>query len=564
MECIASQSIRSFLNMCPHKKVAVEKLISSFLTTTQLLIAFPARLKHHGDISKEDLCMMGQQCRSESLFYYFRIEDHVPENHLLRAIDRYVSLDFIREKLKSFYSETGRPSIDPERLLRILLIGYLYGVTSERKLIDELRMHLAWRWFTGLTFDQEVPHHSTFSKNRYGRFQESDIFQDLFEQIVQRCVESGLVQGDHLSVDGSFIQADASNGSRIPREQLSEVAQVKRNVREYLEDLERENPSEGRVHQQDKVSATDPDAVCFSKGERAPTLGYFDNYLIDNASCIVLAVEATEARSSQEIVAARNMLTALPNRLGSHPKTLAADTGYGKAEFLSWLETQGITSYIPLRKHYASSDRLYSLDHFIYHPESNSYECPEGRELKYIGIKPAVNRSHIYRSTEAKCRGCSRKAECTTGRCKQLVIHVEEPVRERARQRAKEPDFFRYQRERRKVEALFGELKNQIGLRRVRLRRLKHVREQFLMAATAQNLKRLVRYLATLPPSEPSSPIFKMRGRPSKNYKPVLTRVELVRVSTFSTATFLCGHIFRKDRIDWEAIHSMGVGHLSY
>jgi hypothetical protein len=283
-------------------------------------------------------------------------------------------------------------------------------------------------------------------------------------------MQSGLVRGDHLSVDGSFIQADASNRSRIPREQLSEVAHVKRNVREYLDDPERENPSEKPSHQQDKVSTTDPDAALFSKGERASTLGYFDNYLIDNGSCVVLAVEATEARSSQEIVAAPNMLTNLPSRLGSPPKTLAADTGYGKAEFLSWLETQGITSYIPLRKHYSASRPLYGLDRFIYHPETNSYECPEGKELKYIGIKPAVNRSHIYRSTETKCRGCSSKAECTTGRCKQLVIHVEEAVRERARQRAKEPDFFRYQRKRRTVEALFGELKNQIGLRRVRLR----------------------------------------------------------------------------------------------
>jgi transposase len=169
---------------------------------------------------------MGQQCRSESLFYYFRIEDHVPEHHLLRAIDRYVNFDFVREKLKALYSETGRPSIDPDRLLRILLIGYLYGVTSERKLIEELRMHLAWRWFTGLSFDQEVPHHSTFSKNRHGRFQESRIFEQLFHEIVAQCVACGLVKWEHLSVDGSFIQADASNSSRIPREHLSEVAEV--------------------------------------------------------------------------------------------------------------------------------------------------------------------------------------------------------------------------------------------------------------------------------------------------------------------------------------------------
>ena len=188
--------------------------------------------------------MMGQHSRSESLFYYFRIEDQVPENHLLRLIDRHISFDFVREKLKDSYSDTGRPSIDPELLLRILLIGYLYGVTSERKLVEELQMHLAWRWFTGLSFDQEIPHHSTFSKNRHGRFLESNLFQQLFEQIVDRCMEAGLVEGEHLSVDGSFIQANASRSSRIPREQLPEAAHVKLTVREYLADLEQENPVE--------------------------------------------------------------------------------------------------------------------------------------------------------------------------------------------------------------------------------------------------------------------------------------------------------------------------------
>ena len=139
--------------------------------------------------------MMGHHARSEALFYYFRLEDQVPENHLLRLIDKHVSFEFVRQQLKDSYSETGRPSIDPELLLRILLLGYLYGITSERKLVEELRMHLAWRWFTGLGFDQEIPHHSTFSKNRHGRFQESKLFEQLFEQIVRQCVEVGLVQG---------------------------------------------------------------------------------------------------------------------------------------------------------------------------------------------------------------------------------------------------------------------------------------------------------------------------------------------------------------------------------
>jgi len=153
--------------------------------------------------------MMGQHDGSEVLFYYFRLEDQVPETHLLRLIEKHISFAFVREKLKASYSDTGRPSLDPQLLLRILLIGYLYGIASERKLVEELRMHLAWRWFTGLGFDQEIPHHSTFSKNRHGRFQESKLFEQLFEQIVRQCVEVGLVQGQHLSVDGSFVEASS-------------------------------------------------------------------------------------------------------------------------------------------------------------------------------------------------------------------------------------------------------------------------------------------------------------------------------------------------------------------
>ena len=195
------------------------------------------------------------------------------------------------------------------------------------------------------------------------------------------------------------------------------------------------------------------------------------------------------------------MLADCVEKFGLAPKTLAADAGYGKADFLTWLENRGIIPYIPLRLHYPSGNKIYGLDHFTYQSESNSFECPEGKQLKYRGIKLAANRSHIYRSTEAQCRGCLEKAECTSGRYKQLVIHVDEEVRQRARERNQEPDYFRHQRSRKKIEALFGELKNRICLRRTRFRRLKHVREQFFMAATAQNLKRLVRFLASVPPT---------------------------------------------------------------
>ncbi len=163
--------------------------------------------------------MMGQQTRAESLFYYFRLEDQIPEDHLLRVINQQVDLSFVRERLKSFYSSTGRPSVDPEVLLRLLLVGYLYGITSERRLLDEVRMHLAYRWFTRLGFEQEIPDHSTFSKNRHGRFRQSGVFQEVFEEIVRRCLAVGLVEGQHLAVDGTLVAADASARSRVSREQ---------------------------------------------------------------------------------------------------------------------------------------------------------------------------------------------------------------------------------------------------------------------------------------------------------------------------------------------------------
>jgi transposase len=453
------------------------------------------------------LFMMGQHTRSESLFYYFRLEDHIPENHLLRLIDRHISFDFVHEVLRDSYSETGRPSIDPEVLLRILLIGYLYGITSERKLVEELRMHLAWRWFTGLGFDQEIPHHSTFSKNRHGRFQQSGLFQELFERIVDQCINAGLVKGEHMSVDGSFIQADANSDSRIPREQLAEAAQVNRTVRQFLTELEEQN-GDGEpesVHQQEKVSTTDPDATYASKGKAVATLGYYDNYLIDNPSCVIVGVQATGARLSQESVAARDMVFAFHQRYGHYPQSLAADTTYGNGEMLHWLLEREITPYMRVKEGPHPKDELYGIEKFTYVPETNRYICPQGKQLNYIGINKG-NRAHVYHSTLKRCRDCPEKPQCTKGYYRIVSVHIHESDRQRAYEIAKTPAFAQAQRTRRKVEALFAELKNQIGLRRLRLRRMKFVREQFYLAAAVQNMKRLVRFL-TPKPIEPGMAI---------------------------------------------------------
>jgi transposase len=448
------------------------------------------------------LIMMGQHDRSEALFYYFRLDDQIPEGHLLRLIDQHISFEFVRQQLKDSYSETGRPSIDPELLLRILLIGYLYGITSERKLVEELRMHLAWRWFTGLGFDQEIPHHSTFSKNRHGRFQETKLFEQLFEQIVRQCVEVGLVEGKQLSVDGSFVEANAAKESRVPREQLREVAQVNRTVQQYLVELEEQNPIEEPVHQQDRVSTTDPDSTYATKGGTPARLGYYDNYLVDNDSCVIVGVQATAARMSQETVAAQDMLTRFAQWQQRVPESVAADTTYGNGEFLQWLADRNITPYMRTRDSALRKNNPgYGPERFTYQPDSNTYRCPAGEQLNYVGLN-VRNRAHAYIGSSKRCGACSQKAQCTTGRYKYLAIHIHESVRQRARQLSQTPEFAKAQRQRKKVEALFAELKNQIGLRRLRLRRMKFVREQFWLAATVQNIKRLVRFL-----SQPAAPL---------------------------------------------------------
>jgi transposase len=440
--------------------------------------------------------MMGAQQQTESLFYYFRLEDQIPDDHLLRLIDRHVDLSFVRERLRTFYSLTGRPSIDPEVLLRLLLLGYLYGITSERRLLEEVRMHLAYRWFSRLGFEQEIPDHSTFSKNRHGRFRQSDVFRKVFEEIVQLCLKAGLVDGRNLAVDGTLVGANASRESRVPRGKLGDYAQVSRTVQEYLAELEQQNPvadQEGHVTPQQTVSTTDPDAAWAVKHGSA-TLGYFDNYLVDTSSRVILSIEATPARFRQEALAARRMLEHV-GQFGIRPRNLAADKAYGSGEFLAWLLARDIQPHIPVIDRQHQTRGLFTREQFRYEPRENAYYCPEEKPLHYRGQRRS-SQGDLYRSTEAQCQGCPQKKSCTRGPYRRLFVHWQEPARQAVRALAGTPEYQRSQRARYKVEALFAELKNQMKLRRVRLRRLWNVAEQFHLAATVQNLKRLVRHLA--------------------------------------------------------------------
>ena len=210
--------------------------------------------------------MMGQQgSRQDQLFYAFNLEEHVPRSHLLRAIDRFFDLGELRHHLAAFYSHTGRPSIDPELMIRMLIVGYCFGIRSERRLCEEVRLNLAYRWFCRLDLDDAIPDHSTFSKNRHGRFRQSDAFRHLFEGVLRRCMKEGLVAGEGFAIDASVIKADVNRTRGVPGSEPIDWTKgdgPSRAVREYLEGLERANPSgeEEDSSVPKNISLTDPAA----------------------------------------------------------------------------------------------------------------------------------------------------------------------------------------------------------------------------------------------------------------------------------------------------------------
>jgi transposase len=290
--------------------------------------------------------MMGRQDAQEDLFYCFRLEDHVPADHMLRRINAVLNFDGERTALADTYSPLGRPSIDPELMLRMLLIGYAYGIRSERRLCSEVHLNLAYRWFCRLGLEGTVPDHSTFSKNRYGRFRESEICRVLFEDVVGQCRSAGLVGGEGFAVDGSLIGGSAGRDRRVESVEAVRAAEAStRPVGDYLNALDAGNP----VHQGDAryLSPTDPAAAWNTKEGRGK-FGYFNNYLVDTEHAVIVDVEATPARIAQEIIAIKAMLGRVEETLGIKPERLAADKAYGTGPFLGWLSERKIVPHIPV------------------------------------------------------------------------------------------------------------------------------------------------------------------------------------------------------------------------
>ena len=434
--------------------------------------------------------MMGQQDAQEQLFYSFRLEDHVPGDHMLRQLDAVLNFDRVRLALASHYSTTGRPSIDPVLMLRMLLIGYAYGIRSERQLCSEVHLNLAYRWFCRLGLDGAVPDHSTFSKNRYGRFRESDIYRVLFEDVVGQCCVAGLVTSEGFAVDGSLISSDAARTRRVGSvDEIRQADSSSRPVREYLEALDAGDP----VHPGEAryLSPTDP-AAAWNVKEGRGKFGYFNNYLVDTEHAVIVDVEATPARLSQEIVATKAMLERVDRRHALKPEKLAADKAYGTGPFLGWLSQHSIVPHILVLDRQHQTDGLLPREVFTFDPHQNHYTCPQNKILKK-GAASSDSQVQRFYAKESDCRSCPIRQQCTRSKYRCLSVSVDEPIRQQTKALQDTEPFQQSRRLRRKVEMLFAHMKQQFRFTRLKLRGLSGASEECLLMATVQNLRRLAR-----------------------------------------------------------------------
>ena len=450
--------------------------------------------------------MMGpRQVEQASLFYEFSLEAHVPADHLLRAVDRFVDLDGLRRELAPFYAATGRPSVDPELMIRMLLIGYCLGIRSERRLCDEVHLNLAYRWFCRLGLDGRVPDHSTFSKNRHGRFRDSDLLRRLFETVLARCIAEGFVGGEGFAVDGSLIKADASRQKGVEGTNGLPPESVSRVAREYLAVLDDEAFGAATPVVPRFVSPSDPAARWTGADGGLAYFAYAANYLVDLDHAIIVDVEPTTAIRQAEVTAARRMIKRSRERFDLYPARLAGDSGYGSAAMLGWLvHEQGIEPHIPVFDKSARTNGTFSRADFAWDHEGEVYLCPAGKMLTTTGRLVNDDATLIYRASQHDCEVCPLKPRCCPNApARKVPRSIHEGARQMARDICASDEGRTSRRQRKKVEMLFAHLKRILKLDRLRLRGPNGARDEFHLAAAAQNLRKLAK-LSSAPPPTPA------------------------------------------------------------
>ena len=449
--------------------------------------------------------MMGRLEREqEQLFYSFRLDEAVPDDHAVRGLAGVLDLSWVHGELAPYYPKIGRPSIDPVLMIRMLVVGYAFAIRSERMLCREVQVNLAYRWFCGLSIEDKVPDHSAFSRARNERFRDSDIFRQVFERVVSACIAAGLVGGEGFAVDASLIAADANKQRSIPGKDWDKnraPEKASRAVKEYMATLDAAAFGAASDVTPKFVSPSDP-AAQWTGAMRGPAFfAYADNYLIDVRFGIIMDVEASRAIRQAEVGAAKTMIERTEERFNIKPKRLAADTAYGSGPNLNWLvKDKDIAPHIPVIDKSKREDGTFSREDFKFDKERNVYVCPADKTLKTTGT--AIDGEALrYLASTSDCRGCPLKMQCCPKASFRIIPRsIYEEARDVARALAKTKAFEQSRRERKRVEMLFAHLKRILRLGRLRLRGPHAAQFEFTLAAIAQNLRRLAKLVPRPPP----------------------------------------------------------------
>ena len=451
--------------------------------------------------------MMGTKDYQEKMFYNFSLSKRVPEDHFLRKVANVVNLRFVRKLVKPYYSHTGQPSIDPVVLFKMMLIGYFYGITSERRLAEELSLNIAFMWYLGYDLDEPTPNHSVISKARarYGK----EVFEQFFQRVLGFCVEADLVGGEKVFVDSTLIKANASLKSIVPRQDLLEP---KFSPREYVERVFSENPVEEDPPQQGPketeaskrnrrgeankglISTTDPDASVYQRPGIPYQLAYKEHVAVDSKARVITSVKVTPAA-----VADHRVLPDLIEGQPIKPEEVCADKVYGVVDTYAHLFDKGILPSIPRRStagwRYTGG---FPTDHFIYDKGRDVYLCPGNKVLKRRGHNNRWHRTE-YQAEEGVCQQCELMSRCTVSKVGRSVIRYD-------RQEALDFALTHLKTEKAKAtikqrktypEPIFAEAKNSHGLRQAICRGLEKVTIQALLTCAVQNIKRLIKYYQT-------------------------------------------------------------------
>ena len=451
--------------------------------------------------------MMGRRNHDQEQFFYsFRLDEAVPEDHLVRKIAAVLDLSWVHSELAPYYPTMGRPSIDPVLMIRMLIIGYVFAIRSERALCREVQVNLAYRWFCGLSIEDRIPDHSAFSRARHERFRDSDMFRRVFERVVEACMAAGLVGGEGFAVDASLIAADANKQRSIQGSEWNKARDpqdASRAMKDYLATLDDAAFGAASEKIPKFISPSDP-AAQWTGAMRGPAFfAYADNYLIDVKYGVIMDVEASRAIRQAEVGAAKTMIERTEERFDIKPKQLAADTAYGSGPNLNWLvNDKDIAPHIPVIDKSKRDDGTFSREDFTFDTERNVYTCPAGKPLTTTGKLVNDGETLLYLASTQDCRSCLFKAQCCPKTpFRRIQRSIYEEARDVARALAKTEAFEQSRCDRKRVEMLFAHLKRILRLGRLRLRGPCGAQFEFTLAAIAQNLRRLAKLIARPPPA---------------------------------------------------------------